>query len=157
MMSSFDPCPVNRRNMAGYASMFTNACINFQASSTSLVNSLPMPILQTFPSANIYAVVHDHHYLQQDPEDIFLESMGVITLSIAEIEKKTHRQKEDPAWCEERRIRLTSSHFGRICKATDRTNKEKLALSFFSTKQIIAAPLQHGTKYEPVAVKNMKR
>ena len=156
MMSSFDPRPVNRRNMAGYASMFSNTCINFQASSTSSVNSLPMPILQTFPPANIFGVVHDHHYLQQDPEDIFLESMGVITLSpfaIAEIEKKTRRQKEDPAWYEERRIRLTSSHFGRICKATDRTNKEKLALSFLSTKQIIAAPLQHGTKYEPIAVK----
>ena len=81
MMSSFDPHPVNGTNMAGYASMFSNTCINFQASSTSSVNSLPTPILQTFPQANIFAVVHDHHYLQHYPEDIFLESMGVITLS----------------------------------------------------------------------------
>ena len=103
MMSSFDPHPVNRGNMAGYASMFSNTCIYFQASSTSSVNSLPMPILQTFPPANIFTAVHEYQYLQQDPEDILLESMGVITLSpiaIAEIEKKTHRQKEDPAWYE---------------------------------------------------------
>ena len=114
-----------------------------------------MPILQTIKPANIFAVVNDHDYMKQHPEDSFLEALGVISLSssaVAEIEKKTLRQKEDTAWFEERKIRLTSSQFGRICKATSRTDKAKLALTFLSMKKVIAPSLQHGLKYEPIAV-----
>ena len=52
----------------------------------------------------------------------------------------------------ERCKRLTSSNFGRICKCTDHTDKVALAYSYLSRKQIDAAPLRHGCKYEHVAV-----
>jgi hypothetical protein len=47
---------------------------------------------------------------------------------------------------------MRSSKFGRKCKATDKTDHEKLALSFTVFQQIYAAPILHGQKYESVAL-----
>jgi hypothetical protein len=48
---------------------------------------------------------------------------------------------------------MHSSKFGRICKATDKTDHEKLARSFTVSQQIYAAPILHGQKYESVALR----
>jgi len=70
----------------------------------------------------------------------------------SEIEKKTRGQSLCPLWAEERTKRIQSSMFGRICKATDRTDFTKLAASLVNPKPFTSTSVRHGTKYEPVAV-----
>ncbi|KAH3736637.1 hypothetical protein DPMN_043209 [Dreissena polymorpha] len=42
--------------------------------------------------------------------------------------------------------------FGKICKSTQRVDTHELARSLLETKEIKAAPLEHGRKHESVAV-----
>ena len=42
--------------------------------------------------------------------------------------------------------------FGKSCKSTDRTDKNKLAKSLVEVREIKAAPLEHGRKHESVAI-----
>ena len=37
----------------------------------------PMPFLQAIPPANLYALAHDHDYLQEAPEDQFIRRENV--------------------------------------------------------------------------------
>ena len=67
---------------------------------------------------------------------------------------KTATQSANDLWFEERCKRLHSSTFGRICKATDRTDMVKLADTLTTKGQNInAKPILHGRKYEKEAVK----
>ena len=130
-MSDYDPRPAHLVNTEAYASTFNNLSINYQAAcgsvSTATRNPLPMPILQIIPPANMYAIANDHDYLKNHPENNFLEALGLMNLSmeeIARIEERTRQQSQDKAWFCERTKRLQSSRFGRICKATERTDKK---------------------------------
>ena len=57
------------------------------------------------------------------------------------------------SWHTERCLRLQSANFGRICKATDRTDFIKLAQSFLRIEKVKAEPIQQCRNYEPVAIK----
>ena len=151
----FYPRPPNLVRKEAYTSFFNNQCINYQATYGASSSGLSMPILQTIPPANIYAVAHDHDYLVGHPEDIFLDGMCIRTISqdqIQAIEESTRGQNENRKWSAESCKRLTSSNFGRICKCTEKTDKVALARSYLSRLQIDAASLRHGCKYEHVAV-----
>lgn len=52
-----------------------------------------------------------------------------------------------------RGMRISSSHFGKICKATEKCDKDKLAFQIMRQEEINSAPVCHGIKYEPIAVK----
>ena len=41
----------------------------------------PMPFLQAIPPANLYALAHDHDYLQEAPEDQFIRRENVSVFS----------------------------------------------------------------------------
>jgi hypothetical protein len=128
--------------MPGYQDYFRNTCLNFSGISE-------MPIIQTFEPANTLAVVHDHDYLRLTPEDRFLERISVLNTTrenITAIEGRTRGQAKNSTWKLKRTKRLTSSMLGRICKATDRTAKLKLAKSFTLVHDVKAAPLEHGKK-----------
>ncbi|XP_041363632.1 uncharacterized protein LOC121379200 [Gigantopelta aegis] len=144
----FDPRPANLRNNPGYSDFFRNHCLNFLGISK-------MPIFQLIPPANSYAVALDHDYLELTPQDSYLEAIFVSKITedeIKNIEKQTCGQGKNPLWADERTKRLTSSNFGRICKATDRTNKNKLAKSMVTVTSVKAPSLTHGLKYEHVAL-----
>ena len=47
--------------------------------------------------------------------------------------------------------------FGKICKATDRTNKHNLAKSLTQIKDVKAAPLEHGRRHEQVAIERFSK
>ena len=146
---SFDPRPPKYRNRSEYPAEFRNKCINF-ASSTS------MPITHIYPPANPYAVARDHDYMKETPEDTFLRNIHVTDIDNAEIrriEQSTKGQSTNPAWYDERSIRLSSSRFGRICKATQRTDFRALANSFTKVTQIKNKAIDHGLRYEPVAIR----
>ena len=144
----FDPKPQHLRNMPGYQDHFRNTCLNFSGFSE-------MPIFQTFEPANALAVAHDHDYLRLTPEDRFLERISVLNTTrenITAIEERTRGQAKNIAWKLKRTKRLTSSMLGRICKATDRTDKIILAKSFTLLHDVKATPLEHGKKHESVAI-----
>jgi hypothetical protein len=144
----FDPRPQHLRNMPGYQDHFRNTCLKNSDISE-------MPIFQTFEPANTLAVAHDHDYLRLTPEDCFLERISVLNITrekITAIEERTRGQAKNITWKLERTKRLPSSMFGRICKATDRTDKFKLAKSFTLVHDVKAAPLEHGKKHESVAI-----
>ena len=148
---TFDPRPTHFINNPGYQDFFRNTCLNFSEIST-------MPVFQLFPPANSYAVAKDHDYLKQTPEDNFLERICVTKITEQErknVEKRTLRQTGNPLWAEERTKRLSSSGFGRICKSmSDKStaDKNKLVNSLINVSNIKAHSLQHGKKYEELAV-----
>ena len=115
-----------------------------------------MPIFETIKPANTLAVVHDHDYLKLTPEDSFLHLSNISTITDSEIQK-TKGQSIGKTWLEERTKRLTSSMFGRICKCTDRTDRNKLAKSLTQIKQIKTSPIIHGQKHKSIAIKRFMR
>ena len=88
------------------------------------------PIFQLFEPASMLALVNDHNYSCVKMEVSFLKSIGLLEMSddaIHLLEKKTRGQSANKLWVEERLKRIQSSNFGRICKATERTNLNNLA------------------------------
>jgi hypothetical protein len=149
----FDPRPAEYRNTKWYPSYFQNICLNYKGIST-------MPIFQTVAPANTLAAAHDHDYLQETPESNFLTAIGISDISKNErdsIEQQTRGQSKNERWFEEREIRLQSSNFGRICKATDRTDFGKLACSYLKTTKIRSDAILHGQKYEKAAVQKYEK
>jgi len=124
-MSNFDPRPKELKNLKSYPSFF-RTCLNFSSYSPQ------MPILQTIPPANKYASVNDHDYLLQNPEDTCLNDLLVASVTdeqVSEIEIITRGQSSTSLWFKERKKRIQSSVFGKICKATSKTDQHKLAHS----------------------------
>ena len=122
---SFDPRPVEYRKRDDYSAYFRNIWVNHK-------NISSLPISQLYPPANMHAIASDHDYLEGSPEDRWLEANYVTKISedqIKDIESSTVGQSQNPVWKSERCKRLKSSNFGRICKATDRTDFDKLANS----------------------------
>ena len=82
-------------------------------------------------------------------ETDFLHSIGVSKITqpeVVSIEVKTRSQAKSDLWVEERTKRLTASHFGEICKSTERRNKTALAQSLTTLikKQLHTAPVNPG-------------
>ena len=149
--ASFDPRPEHLRNRPEYATEFRNACINAASECPT------MPITQCYPPANPFALAHDHDYQKDTPEEYFLKQSNVTEINhedVKRIEKQTRGQSNNQSWFNERCIRLSSSNFGRICKATSRTDFPNLATSLTQTQKIKAKALDHGIKYEGAAVQN---
>ena len=73
------------------------------------------------------------------------------------IEENTLGQVQNKEWMLQRQHRLTSSNFGRICKATSATNFHALARSFIHKKHFSSRATSHGIKYESVAVEAFER
>ena len=97
------------------------------------------PIFQNYEPANARAVALDHDYLAETPDDNFLKAIHVTDISreqIMEMEARTLGQSKNIVWREERTKRLPSSMFGRICKATERTDKVKLAKSLVTISNV---------------------
>ena len=155
----YDPEPQRfKKSPQAYKARVQNEVINHVANKNPKI-----PILQTVPPANILASCNDHDYSGSN-ETKFLESFGVEAITepqIRSIEKKTRGQAKTKdsykSWSEERSKRLQSSNFGRICKKTDRTDDDKLADSLLTRKDIHAAPLMHGRKYESVAIRKFNK
>ncbi len=146
----FDPRPSTFKNLPGYVDKVKNLCINF---SSSTGNS--MTLLQLCPPANPYALSHDHDYFELTAEDHFMESYNITSISdpeIALIEQRTRGQAANKNWLAERCFRLHASNFGRICKATDRTDFKRLASSLTVSSEFTSAATDHGKKYEDPAI-----
>lgn len=150
----FDPRPKKFQKHEGYNDYFRNVCLNFKGCSE-------MPVFQLFPPANAKAVAHDHDYFEKSHEDNFLDLVNVTNIDEATcrvIEQKTRNQSSSRHWKEERSKRLCSSSFGKICKATERCDKNKLAMSLTCSVELKGCKaVQHGRKYEKAAIEKYEQ
>lgn len=147
-LKGFDPRPLHHRNRVEYPDHFRSVWLNSTATNP--------PIRQLYCPANVYGIANDHQYMSSSPEDMFLEGIHVKNMSSndrEQVEKKTRGQAGNKMWKEERLLRLQASSFGRICKATEKTNFENLAKSLTEHKYINSESLKHGRKYEATAQK----
>ena len=69
----------------------------------------------------------------------------------------TRGQSRNKAWKEQRRLRMTSSNFGTICKATERRNIVALCENILSPKDLKSPSLEYGRKYEAVAIEKYEQ
>ena len=146
----FDPRPSNLQNMSGYDEFVKNMAVNY-----SLYFSRAMPLLQLIEPANPFAIRNDHSYSTISVEDHLLQHLKVNRILQSEcevLELSTRGQSHNQKWCKERIHRLHSSRFGRICKATDRTDKDALAKSLTCHVKLNVPSLKYGRTFEKVAV-----
>ena len=144
----FDPRPPAWTASFDYKAYFRNICIG---SGFTFI-----PFMQEHKPGNVHGFAHDHDYLALTPEDQFLKDHNITEITednIVAFECATTGQSSSRLWMDERNKRLHSSNFGKICKATERTDKEKLARSLTVTNDVKSAAILHGKKYERAAVK----
>ncbi|XP_071104033.1 uncharacterized protein [Haliotis cracherodii] len=150
----FDPRPVQYRKVPNYPDFFRNVWLNHPSVNT-------FPVSQMFPPANPFAVNHDHDYLKLSLADQYLKSQNISEISDMDktnLEIITRKQSKSEEWKTEHTKRISSSNFGKICLATDKTDFHKLARSMTKPfEDIQSPPLRHGRKYEKVAIKAFER
>ena len=147
----YDPRPKDSANNFDYKSYVRNICIGS--------GFTDIPLMQLYKPANVHGFAHDHDYLALTPEEQFLKDHHITEISTEDIvafERATIQQSANKKWVHWRTMRLHSSNFGRICKCTDRTDKEKLAKSFTTVVNLRTAPIKHGQKYEYAAIKTFE-
>ena len=148
-IKTFDPRPVNMQKRPEYPREFRNVWLNSEVGG--------LPITQLYQPANIKAVTLDHTYASISMDELFLRQIGVTKCSDEQredIRQKTNGQAANKAWKEERSLRIHASNFGRICRRTERTDNNQLALQLVNSchHDISSEAIKHGRKYESVAV-----
>ena len=68
-----------------------------------------------------------------------------------QIEQATRQQRRSPIWMLERSKRITSSHFGEICRATDKKDLKALTRRLMHGYDACGPAIEHGIKYEDSA------
>lgn len=147
--ASYDPRPIELQNLKSYPAFFQNTCLNFAHKSPN------MPILRKIPPCNVYALYLDHDYFWASPESMCLKELKVNYITPCEakqLEILTRGQVSNSNWREERRKRIHSSLFGRICKATSRTDFNALAKQLINPAHFSTPSVRYGLQYEAVAV-----
>ena len=84
-----------------------------------------------------------------------LDSLTVNLIEATSLEEKTRGQSESEEWVKERKLRFNASNFGKIVRR--QRNHEKFVQGLLAQKPISTAALEHGKKYEPVAVKEYEK
>lgn len=82
---------------------------------------------------------------------IFLNTLN--TADRAKIEKDTRDQSENEKWFQERKLRLTASNFGKICKMRKNTSCKNTVYSMLYAAIPHAKSLQYGRVMEITARK----
>jgi len=147
----FDPRPTDRINHPGYPSHFRNTILGFQSEDR-------MPVTQLFKPANPHSL-KDHHYTDKSEEEAFLEREKITSMSETErinLERLTVGQHTNATWNKQHTLRITSSQFGVICKATSRKDLGRLADQLVSPRPFSSRAVQHGLKYEAIAVQQFE-
>lgn len=90
-----------------------------------------------------------------DKEKELLKSLSVNVIEANKLEEKTREQAECEEWMRERKLRFTASNFGKISRR--QRNHEKFVGDLLAQKKITTAAMEHGKKYEPVALKEYEK
>lgn len=79
-----------------------------------------------------------------------LKSLTVNVIEANKIEEKTREQASCNKWMRERKLRFTASNFGKISRI--QRNHTKFVEDLLAQKPFSSAAVEHGKKYEPVAL-----
>ena len=148
----FDPRPADKINKASYPSHFRNTVLNFHTEDR-------MPVSQLFKPSNPYARISDHCYMSQSEEEVFIEQENITRITEEEeinLERQTVGQHNNSSWTKQHTLRLTSSKFGTICRATAKKDLSRLAEQLVSPRHFTCRSVQHGLKYEAIAVQQFE-
>ena len=88
-------------------------------------------------------------------ERALMSSLAVDETAINNIESSARDQFQSQQWKEERKFRLTASKFDLIVKR--KRNFEKFAAELINLKPFTSRYVEHGIKYEPVAIEAYER
>lgn len=94
--------------------------------------------------------------------EIFLEKqkkflMSLETANKTDIEFNTREQSDSQTWFKERRIRLTASRFGQICKMRSTTSCKNTIYDLLYACEVQAKSLQYGRDMEAIARTELKK
>jgi hypothetical protein len=117
------------------------------------VPRLPNPIVQ--PLVYPHFPLRDQEELRipdttSDDEKKVISDLTLEEENINTIEKETRKQAECEKWKNERKFRFTASKFHLISRR--QRNHETFAETIINPKSISSRHLEHGRKYEPVAL-----
>ena len=144
---TFDPRPVEHRKSVNYKDHFRNTVTSYTGPESN------MPVLHLYKPANPYAFANDHDY-DDSNVNYFLKAALLSSISeteIKEIELHTREQASSSNWLLYRQCRLTASHFGDICKLTDRRDLTKFCENIINPRPFSSRATRHGQQYEIVA------
>lgn len=82
----------------------------------------------------------------------FLEKLQLSDHERKELEVQTRGQSCNNIWATERQKRITASNFGAVCLARSTGSYESLVKTVIANKKINTAPINHGRKFEDVAI-----
>ena len=131
---------------------FTSSFEGFQAADHCTATEFPP--YPSFPLDN-----HNRPLITPDTlnykEKELLESLRVNVIDAAKLEEKARDQAECDEWMRERKLRFTASNFRKISRR--QRNHEKFVEDLLAQKSVSTAAMEHGKKYEPVALKEYEK
>ncbi len=148
---TYDPRPPAYRQNPAYEAHVRNVTLNYACNK----DTSEFPLLHLYEPANPYGIENDHQYQSEKITDHLLNMLHIQKYDenyATSLEQATKEQAKSQRWKEERCHRLHASHFGRICKATDKTDKVKFAESLTQITDIKSAAITHGRNYESAAL-----
>ena len=152
----FGPCPVG--SYGSYQLAFTESnfqCISsFEGCQNVRCTATEFPAYPSFPlDENNASLVPPDNLTEKEQK--LLESLSLDVPEANKLEEKTREQAGCVEWMQERKYRFTASNFGKISRR--QRNHKKFVADLLAQKPISAAPLEHGKKYEPVALKEYEK
>ena len=97
------------------------------------------------------ATLYSQYYYNIAPTLLlFFQIESITKEQIEEISVLTAAQSDSDYWVTQRKLRLTSSNFGKVVKSG---NQGRLAINLLNTKPFNSRATQHGKSYEGVAIK----
>ena len=107
----------------------------------------------TVQRANILDATMDRHYLNRPFTQYQVDSSNEVNAEkTTKIEQETRGQANCRIWCDERKFRLTASHFGEIIHSTAARDFDKFCTSLYSPKFFSSAAVVHGMTNEKAAL-----
>ncbi len=86
-----------------------------------------------------------------------LQISEITTAEISSVEESTRGQANNKSCMKKRSMRLTSSHFGTLCKSTERRDMIACCGGLLTPKELKTKALEHGKRYEAVAVERYEK
>lgn len=153
----FGKCPVG--SYGSYQLSFTESNFSYISSfdgsqEVAHCTATEFPAYPSFPLDECNGSLVPPDNLTEKEQEL-LRSLNVNVIKANKIEEKTREQAECVEWMQERKNRFTASNFGKISRR--QRNHKKFVEDLLAQKPISAAALEHGKKYEPVALKEYEK
>ena len=151
----FGQCPVG--SFGCYQLSLTESNFSFMSSGFEEVTRCvaeEFPPYPSFPLDDFNGCLEVPESLS-DKERELLNKLKVDVIGANSLEQKTQDQADCEEWKRERKLRFTASNFGKIVRR--QRNHDKFVKDLLAQKEFTSAAVDHGKKYEPVALKEYEK